>query len=188
MLESLLAINLEPATYHPYASGNRNRDEMLSSELVGLMSDVATPSPRIVARRQLPQLPNVPIPPPLDPGVFRSVHSIRQLIEEASELAIRASSGLSAAALVAQRSPFSSPSSQNGWTTPQSLGIEQQNGGRKTTMSPLLTRRLRVMAVQKLAAAYKADEIATSVLIMQGSAALDNIAELVLKAGHLHLE
>lgn len=54
-------------------------------------------------------------------------------------------------------------------------------------MSPLLCHRLRVMAIQKLATAYKMDEIATSVLVMQGSA-LDDVAEKVLKTGHLSRE
>ena len=40
--------------------------------------------------------PGKPIPPPIDPGVFRSVTTIRRLIDEASELAVRASSGMSA--------------------------------------------------------------------------------------------
>jgi hypothetical protein len=44
-----------------------------------------------------------PIPPPVDPGVLQSVAAIRRLIDEASELAVRASSGLSAAALNALR-------------------------------------------------------------------------------------
>jgi hypothetical protein len=39
------------------------------------------------------------------------------------------------------------------------------------------------MAVQKLAAAYKADEIAASVMVMQGASALDDLAERVLKVG-----
>ena len=39
------------------------------------------------------------------------------------------------------------------------------------------------MAVQKLAGAYKADEIAASVMVMQGASALDDLAERVLKVG-----
>jgi hypothetical protein len=41
--------------------------------------------------------------------------------------------------------------------------------------------RLRALAVQKLAAAYKADEIASSVMVMQGGSVFDDIAERVLK-------
>jgi hypothetical protein len=43
--------------------------------------------------------------------------------------------------------------------------------------------RLRALAVQKLAAAYKADEIASSVMVMQGGSVFDDIAEKVLKSG-----
>jgi hypothetical protein len=43
-------------------------------------------------------------PPPVDNGVFQSVIAIRRLIDEASELSVRASSGLSAAALNSMRS------------------------------------------------------------------------------------
>ena len=50
-------------------------------------------------------------------------------------------------------------------------------------MSSTRTHRLRVLAVQKLAAAYKADEIAASVMVMQGASALDDLAERVLKVG-----
>ena len=131
-----------------------------------------------------------PIPPPIDPGVFRSVTTIRQLIDEASDLAVRAASGLSSAALGSIRSPsansgygmVSSP-----WTTVQSLGIspmgDQGGNGRNTAMSAMRVHRLRVLAVQRLAAAYKADEIAASVMVMQGASALDDIAERVLKTG-----
>lgn len=50
-------------------------------------------------------------------------------------------------------------------------------------MSAMRVHRLRALAVQKLAAAYKADEIAASVMVMQGASALDDIAERVLKVG-----
>jgi hypothetical protein len=53
-------------------------------------------------------------------------------------------------------------------------------------MSSMRTHRLRVLAVQKLAEAYKADEIAASVMVMQGASALDDLAERVLKVGKPH--
>jgi hypothetical protein len=43
--------------------------------------------------------------------------------------------------------------------------------------------RLRALAVQKLAAAYRADEIASSVMVMQGGSIFEDIAERVLKVG-----
>lgn len=153
-------------------------------------SSIQNPKANSHPKRRIPQLqfPTVAPPPPINPGVFRSIFGIRQLIDEASTLAIRASTGLSAAAIELQNASISNASCQNSWVSPHSLGItptnEQQNGGRKTTMSPLLTHRLRVMVVQKLAAAYKLDEVATSVLVMQGSA-LNDIAEIVLKTGDI---
>jgi hypothetical protein len=56
-------------------------------------------------------------------------------------------------------------------------------GGRNVTMSPMRVHRLRALAVQKLAQAYRADEIASSVMVMQGGSVFDNVAEKVLKVG-----
>lgn len=50
-------------------------------------------------------------------------------------------------------------------------------------MSAMRIHRLRALAVQKLAAAYKTDEIASSVMVMQGGSVFDEIAERVLKNG-----
>ncbi len=109
-------------------------------------------------------------PHPIDPGVFHSVRNIRGLIDEAAELSVRASSGLSAAELSSMRSGSSSHG--NPWATAQSLGINplgnHNGGGRNVTMSPVRIHRLRALAVQKLAQAYKTDEIASSVMVMQG--------------------
>jgi hypothetical protein len=50
-------------------------------------------------------------------------------------------------------------------------------------MSAMRIHRLRALAVQKLAAAYRADEIASSVMVMQGGSVFEDIAERVLKTG-----
>jgi hypothetical protein len=74
----------------------------------------------------------------------------------------------------------------NAWTTAQGLGFDGSNntgGGRNVAMSAMRVHRLRALAVQKLAAAYKADEIASSVMVMQGGSVFDDIAEKVLKCG-----
>ena len=42
---------------------------------------------------------------------------------------------------------------------------------------------MRVLAVQKLAAAYRIDEVASSVMVMQGGSLFDDIAERVLRVG-----
>jgi hypothetical protein len=52
-------------------------------------------------------------------------------------------------------------------------------------MSAMRIHRLRALAVQKLAAAYRADEIASSVMVMQGGSIFEDIAERVLKFGAL---
>jgi len=121
-------------------------------------------------------------PPPVDPGVFRSVVSIRRFIDEASELSVRASSGLSAVALGSLRNG-SGGLGNSPWGSTQgfnSLG-DNGRGGRNGTMSATRIHRLRALAVQKLAAAYAADEIASSVMVMQGGSVFDDIAERVLK-------
>jgi hypothetical protein len=56
-------------------------------------------------------------------------------------------------------------------------------GGRNVAMSAMRIHRLRALAVQKLAAAYRADEIASSVMVMQGGSIFEDIAERVLKVG-----
>jgi len=121
-------------------------------------------------------------PPPVDPGVFRSVVSIRRLIDEASELSVRASSGLSAVALGSLRNG-SGGLGNSPWGSTQGFNPLSDNGrgGRNGTMSATRIHRLRALAVQKLAAAYAADEIASSVMVMQGGSVFDDIAERVLK-------
>ncbi|KAF8633563.1 hypothetical protein AX15_001361 [Amanita polypyramis BW_CC] len=122
-----------------------------------------------------------PTPPPIDPGVFRCVTSIRRLIDEATELCVRASSGLSTAELGYMRGASSGLNMP--WAA-QSLGINplgNSGNGRNVAMSTMRIHRLRALAVQKLAQAYKADEIASSVMVMQGGSVFDDVAERVLK-------
>ncbi|KZT73437.1 hypothetical protein DAEQUDRAFT_703895 [Daedalea quercina L-15889] len=195
LLESLLVLNLDPATL----SAAETRLPSLPSPT----SSVPNPRPRArgfaslgdhsppdspeSAFTSLPPPPPFPppkpgkaTPPPIDPGVFRSVTNIRRLIDEASELSVRASSGLSAAALGSLRAGANS----SPWATAQSLGINplgDSGGGRNVAMSAMRVHRLRALAVQKLAAAYRTDEIASSVMVMQGGSVFDDIAERVLK-------
>ena len=127
-------------------------------------------------------VPGRPTPPPIDPGVFRNVTTIRRLIDEAAELSVRASSGLSAASLSSMRNGTATGS----WAAAHALGLDgagNAGGGRNVAMSAMRIHRLRALAVQKLAAAYKADEIASSVMVMQGGSVFDDIAERVLKHG-----
>ncbi|KAI8981315.1 hypothetical protein BD414DRAFT_419704 [Trametes punicea] len=197
LLESLLLLNLDPATVHaaetrlPLLPSNttaipppKQRDRGFAS-----LGDHSAPgSPHNAFAALPPPSPFPPprpgraTPPPIDPGVFRSVTHIRRLIDEAAELSVRASSGLSAAALGSMRS--GPGMNGNAWATAQSLGLNPlgDNGnGRNVAMSAMRVHRLRALAVQKLAAAYKTDEIASSVMVMQGGSVFDDIAERVLK-------
>lgn len=203
LLESLLLLNLDPITLTSadtrspppspsqiLPSSSSNSKKLRDTSFAGLHDYSPPDSPRLA----LDSYSNPPsflmsnvgkaTPPPIDPGVFRSVTSIRKMIDEAAELSVRASSGLSAAALGAMRGGGGSA-----WAAAQSLGINVLGGegggggGRNTAMSAMRIHRLRAMAVQKLAAAYKADEVASSVMIMQGGSVFDDIAERVLKVG-----
>ena len=203
LLESLLVLNLDPAT----VSTSESRISSLPSTLppsnrtwnTGFASLGNTTQPdstdSLYAPVTVPPfptlLPGKAAPPPIDPGVFRCVTTIRKLIDEAAELSVRASSGLSAAALGSMRGANSLNLSGSPWSAMQSLGINPLNdfggggGGRNFTMSAARVHRLRLLAVQKLAAAYKADEIASSVMVMQGGSVFDDIAEKILKSGRL---
>ncbi|THU96896.1 hypothetical protein K435DRAFT_965768 [Dendrothele bispora CBS 962.96] len=231
LLESLLALNLDPATLSsetppllnpPFSAstgsnvpnmnvpgGNvRLRDRGLQSLNVSDTNGIFTnpnayttldltfpsPAPNSIPTPKTGTAP----PPPIDPGVFRSVASIRRLIDEAAELSVRATSGLSAAELGSMRG---SPNGFGGggygggygggsaWTAAQTLGINpntlaggrNSGAGRNVAMSAMRIHRLRALAVQKLAEAYKQDEIASSVMVMQGGSVFDDIAERVLR-------
>ncbi|KAG1848528.1 hypothetical protein DFJ58DRAFT_842906 [Suillus subalutaceus] len=166
LLESLLVLNLDPATlssaetqlpaltYSSQASLGgiqsrptprpRDRDRILYSlkdntppESPGntftTLPMSYTPTSQSVAF-PLPA-PGKATPPPIDPGVFRNVATIRRLIDEASELSVRASSGLSAVALGSMRTP-----SNSAWATAQGLGFDGSNnvgGGRNVAMSAM---------------------------------------------------
>ncbi|KAI9432079.1 hypothetical protein H4582DRAFT_1127206 [Lactarius indigo] len=198
LLESLLALNLDPATFHaepclthipPPPRQQHSFSRMRDRTYAGLGDNSPPDSPRqALASISCPPLlappPGKPIPPPIDPGVFRSVAIIRRLIDEASELAVRASSGMSAAALGSVRSGASPNLHSSPWALAQSLGMNplgDTGGGRNVAMSAMRIHRLRALAVQKLAAAYRADEIASSVMVMQGGSVFEDIAERVLR-------
>ncbi|KAJ7104072.1 hypothetical protein B0H15DRAFT_6260 [Mycena belliarum] len=216
LLESLLTLNLDPATLaapeprSPHfppptpstpssgQNGKRNglhthtfpdlsppdspRTPSLSSVCASITFS-ASPSGNPPSPFPLPE-PGKPTPPPIDPGVFRNVTSIRRLIDEAAELSVRASSGLSAAELNMMRSP-SSPSMNSPYSNYNSpwagLLPGSGGGGRNVAMSAMRIHRLRALAVQKLASAYTADEIASSVMVMQGGSVFDDLAERVLR-------
>ncbi|KAJ3398851.1 hypothetical protein HDV05_002220, partial [Chytridiales sp. JEL 0842] len=104
---------------------------------------------------------------PVDRTIFQNLLAIRKLVDEASELVIKASGN-------------SSPSNHHSYH--HHGGNSGNDGGRVgNKVSPLRQQRLRELAVGKLAMAYKIDEIGTSVLTMQSASALDDVAIKVLK-------
>lgn len=194
LLESLLSLNLEPGMLKDPHSRSSNSNAAYE----GRQSSPRLYTTSIPENSTLPPLTtlqstdtSLPSPPPIDPGVFKSITSIRRFIDEASDLAVRAASGLSAVALGAVRSGGSNFGVSSNWTAAQSLGInpfnEQQGHGRAVAMSANRIHRLRVLAVSRIAAAYRADEIAASVMVMQGASALDDIADRVLKSGSVSI-
>lgn len=151
------------------------------------LDDISPPeSPHaVIPALAMPQSSGKPLPPPIDPGVLRSVTNIRRLIDHATDLSVRASSGVSPVELSSMRNN----TSYNGTSlaAAQSLGFNplgtNNTGGRNTSMSANRVHRLRTLAVQKLARAYMEDEIASSVMVMQGGSVFDDVAERVLKHG-----
>ncbi|BGP14340.1 hypothetical protein JCM10213v2_002287 [Rhodosporidiobolus nylandii] len=130
------------------------------------------------------------IPPPLDPAAFTNALEVRKLVDEAADLALRASSGLSASELDAlNRNPYGmgDMSHDGGFSYTGGLYGSGGNGGGRggkgagggAKMSALRQHRFRVLAVAKLAQAYRIDEVAAAVIIMQQGENLEEIAEKV---------
>ncbi|KAI0506456.1 hypothetical protein F5B22DRAFT_448624 [Xylaria bambusicola] len=117
----------------------------------------------------------MPLPRPVDPAVFYDLVKIRQLVDGATELSVRAAHGVTSLAL---------SNSLAGFPTHhiEALGLGLQygsNGGAK--LSPERRFRMREQATQKLSRAYRLDEIASSVATMQSTSTLENVAGLVLQ-------
>lgn len=193
ILDTLLTLNANPASVsesdsHPLAYTNSIR-KLRDCGSIGFGAFTAPVSPS-TNQTLLPPLP-LSFPrfmlsktsPHIDPGVFGSVINVRRLIDEAAALSVRASSGLSSTEpdTIKSAPTFNS----NSWA--HSFGINPlgntNTGGRNAAMSATRIYRLRALAVQKLAQAYKLDEIASSVMVMQGGSIFDDIAERVLKVG-----
>ncbi|CAG8748093.1 4649_t:CDS:2, partial [Racocetra fulgida] len=99
-------------------------------------------------------------PPPIDPIIFGNLISIRRLVDEAADLSVRAASGVSTTG----------------------------GGPTRSSMSHTRQHRMRELAVNKLALAYRIDEIATAVVTMQSASAIDEVASRVLKKNSTNLE
>lgn len=115
----------------------------------------------------------MPLPRPVDPAVFYDLVKIRRLVDDATDLAVRAANGVASTAV-------SSSLAGGAAHQMQALGLGFMNsGGMK--LSPERRFRLREQATQKLSRAYHIDEIASSVATMQSTSTLENVAGLVLQ-------
>ena len=115
---------------------------------------------------------NHPRPQPVDPGVFFDLVKIRRLVDDATDLAVRAASGVASSA---QSNPSNVPQHAAAM-----LGIGQGGAG-QAKLSRERKFRMREQATQKLAKAYQTDEIASSVAAMQGTSTLEDVAMHVLQ-------
>lgn len=120
-----------------------------------------------------------PRPQPIDPAVFFDLVKIRRLIDDATSLAVRAANGTTSAALT------NSLNASNGYLNgadAEILGIgSARGGGGNAKLSRERKYRMREHATQKLAHAYRLDEIAASVATMQSASALEEVAKHVLQ-------
>ncbi|KAI9010675.1 hypothetical protein DFJ74DRAFT_685311 [Hyaloraphidium curvatum] len=133
--------------------------------------------PEAAVTTQVAKTPAQSAAPPLDPVIFKSLVAIRKLVDDASELVIKAAGG------GASSNPLGI--SSGGGTLGSGGGSSHGSGSR---VSGLRQHRFRELAVQKLARAYRIDEVATSVLTMQGASALDDVASKVLKRSPQNLD
>ncbi|PKS11802.1 hypothetical protein jhhlp_001095, partial [Lomentospora prolificans] len=111
---------------------------------------------------------NTPRPHPVDPAVFYDVIKIRKLVEEATDLAVRAASDVPSQMMA------------NGGGGGSNLGLGLGSGQHGSRLSRERKFRMNLQACQKLARAYRLDEIACSVATMQGASTLDDIGANVL--------
>ncbi|GAA5887235.1 hypothetical protein JCM6882_002458 [Rhodosporidiobolus microsporus] len=147
----------------------------------------AAPSAHRFPQEYLDSLAADAIPPPIDPAAFANALEVRKLVDEAADFALRASSGMSAVELEAlNRNPFGGNDAFGGggmYGGGGGGGYGGSGGGpnnrRNPPMSALRQHRFRVLAVSKLAAAYRVDEVATAVVVMQSGENLEELAERV---------
>ncbi|KAK4146598.1 uncharacterized protein C8A04DRAFT_34795 [Dichotomopilus funicola] len=116
---------------------------------------------------------SAPRPRPVDPGVLFDLVKIRRLVDEATDLAVRAASGVA----------FLGPQNTSGVPSHmQALGLGFGHQSQpQTRLSPERKHRMREQAVHRLAEAYRIDEIIASVASMQSTSSLEEVASLVLQ-------
>ncbi|KAL7913236.1 hypothetical protein GGI35DRAFT_467944 [Trichoderma velutinum] len=117
---------------------------------------------------------NTPLPRPIDAASFFDLVKVRRLVDEATNLAVRAASDIASPTLTNVNGGFPSISSAMG-----SHGLGAPGHGGKLSRERKF--RMREQASQKLGRAYRLDEIACSVATMQGASPLEDVGSLVLQ-------
>jgi hypothetical protein len=113
----------------------------------------------------------------VDPATLFDLVKIRRLVDDATDLAVRAANGTTSSAL------SNSHNATNGLFSGGSaaaLGLGLGGGGANAKLSRERRHRMREHATQKLSHAYHLDEIAASVATMQSASALEEVAKHVL--------
>lgn len=111
-------------------------------------------------------------PRPVHAASLFDLVKIRRLVDEATNLAVRAASDIASPTLTNVHGSYSDGHSMN------SLGMGGSGHGVKLSRERKF--RMREQASQKLARAYRMDEIASSVATMQGSTPLEEVGSSVL--------
>ena len=120
-----------------------------------------------------------PRPRPIDPAVFFDLVKVRRLVEDATDLAVRAANGTTSSAL---SNALNAGNGMLGGGGAAALGLGIGGGaGGNAKLSRERKHRMRELATQKLSHAYYLDEIAASVATMQSASALEEVAKLVLQ-------
>ena len=119
-----------------------------------------------------------PRPRPIDSAVFFDLVKIRRLVEEATDLAVRAANGTTSSAL---SNSLNAGNGILGGGGAVALGLGIGGSGPNAKLSRERKYRMREQATQKLSYAYQLDEIAASVATMQGASSLEEVAKLVLQ-------
>lgn len=124
-----------------------------------------------------------PRPKPYDPAVLHDIYKIRVAVDEATDFAVRAASGV-----VSSPGHGSMGAGKGMMHGAEALGLTFGSNGAPTKLSRERQYRMREMATQKLSQAYHLDEIATSVATMQSASTLDDLAMHVLRKNPTNFE
>ena len=110
--------------------------------------------------------------------MFFELVKVRRLVEEATNLAVRAANGTTSSSL---GNSLNAGNGILGGGGAAALGLGIGGGGGNAKLSRERKHRMRELATQKLSHAYHLDEIAASVATMQSASALEEVAKLVLQ-------